>query len=73
MTGAESWAGSVPKARRERWPRLRREGAMTRGCNRRVKGHRTKQRQDAPRVKVAWPYEDTLEACTTRVVTVMPL
>jgi hypothetical protein len=37
------------------------------------KGHRTKLRQEAPRVKVAWPYEDTLEACTTRGVTVMPL
>jgi hypothetical protein len=45
---------------------------MTRGYSRRVKGHRTKQRQDVPRVEVAGPCEDTLEACTTRGVTVMP-
>jgi hypothetical protein len=36
-------------------------------------GHRTRQRQGAPRVKVFQPYEDTLEACTTRGVTVIPL
>jgi hypothetical protein len=54
-------------------PWLRRDGAMTRGYNRHVKGCLTKQRQDAQCVKVAWPCEDTLEACTTRGVTVMPL
>jgi hypothetical protein len=72
-TEAESWASLVPKARRERGPWLRREGAMTRGYNIRVKGPRTKQRQDAPRVKVAWPCEYTLEASTAPGVTVMPL
>jgi hypothetical protein len=40
-------------------PWLRRDGAMTHGYNRRV--------------KAVWPCEDTLEACTTRGVTVMPL
>jgi hypothetical protein len=59
--GRSHWAGLVPKARHERWLWLRREGAMTCGHSRRVKGHRTKLRQEAPRVKVAWPYEDTLE------------
>jgi hypothetical protein len=54
-------------------PWLRRDGAMTRGCSRHVKGRRTLQRQDAQRVKVAWPCEDTLEACTTWGVTFMPL
>jgi hypothetical protein len=38
-----------------------------------VKGHHTRQKQGAPRVKVFRPYEDTLEACTTRGVTVIPL
>jgi hypothetical protein len=73
LTGADSWAGLVPKARREQWPWLCREGDMTRGYSRRVKGHRTKQREDASCVKVAWLCEDTLEACTTRGVTAMPL
>jgi hypothetical protein len=45
---------------------------MTRGHGKRVKGRRTKQRQGAQRVKVVWLCEDTLEACTTRGVTVMP-
>jgi hypothetical protein len=53
--------------------RLRREGSIIRGCSERVKERRTKQRQEAPRVKVARPCEDTLEACTTRGVTVIPL
>jgi hypothetical protein len=60
-------------ARRERWSQLRREGSVIRGRSRRVKERRTKQRQEVPRVKVAWPCEDTLAACTTRGVTVMPL
>jgi hypothetical protein len=54
-------------------PWLRRDGAMTRGHNKRVKGRCTKQRQGAQRVKAVWPCEYTLEACTTRGVTVMPL
>jgi hypothetical protein len=33
----------------------------------------TARRQGVPRVKVVRPYEDTLEACTTRGVTVIPL
>jgi hypothetical protein len=32
-----------------------------------------KQREEAPCVKVARPCEDTLEACTMRGVTVIPL
>jgi hypothetical protein len=54
-------------------PWLRRDGAMTRGHSKRVKGRRTKQIQGAQRVKGVWPCEDTLEACTTRGLTVMPL
>jgi hypothetical protein len=72
-TEVRSWAGSVPMAWRERWSRLRREGSVIRGRNRRVKEHRTKQRQEAPRVKGAWPCEDTLAACTMQGVTVIPL
>jgi hypothetical protein len=49
--GAESWAVSAPKVRCERWPWLSRRGAVTRGCVRRVKGRRMKQRQEAPRCK----------------------
>jgi hypothetical protein len=40
--GAESWAVSAPKVRRERWPWLGRRGAVTRGYARRVKGRSTK-------------------------------
>jgi hypothetical protein len=67
--------GSVRRRRRgvSGGPWLRRDGAMTRGHSRRIKGRRTKQRQGAQRVKAVWPCEDTLEACTTRGVTVMPL
>jgi hypothetical protein len=36
-------------------------------------GHRTRQTQGAPRVKVFRPHEDTLEACTMRGVIVIPL
>jgi hypothetical protein len=60
-TRARSWAVSAPKVR----------CAMIRGCCKRVKGHRTRQRQGARHVKVFRPYEDTLEACTTRGVTVI--
>jgi hypothetical protein len=60
---AGSWVVSAPKVRR----------AVIRGCYKRVKGHRTRQKQGAPRVKVFRPYEDTLEAGTTRGVTVIPL
>jgi hypothetical protein len=48
-------------------------GGATRGCAGRVKRRRTKQRQEASRGKVAWPCEDTLEACKKRRVTVIPL
>jgi hypothetical protein len=72
-TEAGSWAGSVPMARHERWSPLRREGSVIRGRSRHVKEHRTKQRQEAPRVKGAWPCEDMLAACTTQGVTVIPL
>jgi hypothetical protein len=54
-------------------PWLYRDGTLTRGYSRRVKGRRMKQRQDAQRVKVAWLCEDTLKACTRQRVTVMPL
>jgi hypothetical protein len=37
------------------------------------KGGTVRGRDKGPRVKVYRPYEDTLEACTTRGVTVMPL
>jgi hypothetical protein len=75
VVGAVSWTGSVPKVRRGRRPWLYRGkgGAATRGCVGCVKRSRTKQRHDAPRGKVAWPYEDTLEACKKRRVTVIPL
>jgi hypothetical protein len=53
---------SVPMARREGWSRLRREGSVIRGCSGRVKERCTKQRQEAPHVKVARPCEETLEA-----------
>jgi hypothetical protein len=47
--------------------------AATRDCVGRVKGRRTKQRQGVPRGKVDLSYEDTLEACKRRGVTVIPL
>jgi hypothetical protein len=52
---------------------LCRMGAVTRGCVGRVKGRCTKQRQEVPRVKMVWPYEDALGACKRRGVTVIPL
>jgi hypothetical protein len=68
-----------PRARRVKVEILSRSGAegaercdtwLRRTCK---GGRRTRLRQGAPRVKVFRPYEDTLEACTTRGVTVMPL
>jgi hypothetical protein len=49
-----------------------RGSASTRKRAGRVKGCRTKQGQKAPRVKAFRPYEDTLEACARRGVTVIP-
>jgi hypothetical protein len=47
--------------------------AATRGCCERVKEAPYEAEARAPRVKVFRPYEDTLEACTTRGVTIIPL
>jgi hypothetical protein len=57
-----SITASVPMARREGWSRLRREGSVICGCSGHVKERCTKQIQEAPRVKVARPCEDMLEA-----------
>jgi hypothetical protein len=70
-------AASAPKVRRDQGrvaasvPEVRRP--WTHGCRRRVKRAPYEAEARVPRVKAFRPYEDTLEACTTRGVTVVPL
>jgi hypothetical protein len=70
--GLEDWIGAEGAARAAALA-LSRGGTATHGCVGHVKRRRMKQRQEAPHGKVAWPYEDTLEACKRRGVTVIAL